>query len=212
MGGFPWTDVFGSGYKWVQKTTQSGFPTTWQGRGVLSSSHSGQVVTIDKMLQKAAALNLEGEVSLNLPKSPEGVYTVDNETTHFSEMKSIHFDQYTGEVIAQNTWDDIGIMMKSRLWLMAFHQRKVWNVEFCTHIGDSSSTHSVKHCCYLFYLYRPSPSGIKISGSEKGGIAIFPTIIISILGILLPLFGGKFDHYINRFQTIHKAQEISCSV
>ena len=34
-----------------------------------------------------------------------------------------------GEIIAQNSWDDIGIMMKSRLWLMAFHQGKfgTWN-------------------------------------------------------------------------------------
>lgn len=191
MGGFPWTDVFGSGYKWVQKTTQSGFPTTWQGRGVLSSSHSGQVVTIDKMLQKAAALNLEGEVSLNLPKSPEGVYTVSNETTHFTEMKSIHFDQYTGEVIAQNTWDDIGIMMKSRLWLMAFHQGKfgMWN--FVLILVTAVALTLLSIAAIYSYLYRPSPSGLKISGSEKGGIAIVPTIIISILGILLPLFGAS---------------------
>ena len=81
------------------------------------------------MIQKAEALNLDGEVSLSFPKSSKGVYTVSNQTTNFSQMKSIHFDQYTGEIIAQNSWADIGFMMKSRLWLMAFHQGKfgTWN-------------------------------------------------------------------------------------
>ena len=150
-----------------KKQPNSGFPTTWQGRGVLSSSHSGQALSIDKMLQKAAALNLEGEVSLNLPKSPKGVYTVSNETTHFSEMKSIHFDQYTGEILAQNTWDDIGIMMKSRLWLMAFHQGKFGTWNFVLILVTALALTLLSIAAIYSYLYRPSPSGIKISGSEK---------------------------------------------
>ena len=189
MGGFPWTDVFGSGYKWVQKTTNSGFPSTWQGRGISSLSSSGQAISIDEMLQKATALNLDGEVSLNFPKSSKGVYTVTNETTHFSKMKSIHFDQYTGEIIAQNSWDDIGIMMKSRLWLMAFHQGKFGTWNFVLILITALALMLLSIAAIYSYLYRKSKQDFKMNQGLNGRITLVPIVIICLLGLLLPLFG-----------------------
>ena len=49
-----------------------------------------------------------GEVSVSFPKSSNGVYTVTNQTTNFSPNEKYSFDQYTGQIIAQNSWADIG--------------------------------------------------------------------------------------------------------
>ena len=187
MGGFPWTDVFGSGYKWVQKTTNSGFPSTWQGRELVSKDNQSKAISLEVMIQKAEALNLDGEVSLSFPKSSKGVYTVSNQTTNFSQMKSIHFDQYTGEIIAQNSWVDIGFMMKSRLWLMAFHQGSfgMWN--FLVILVTALALTVLSLAAIFSYYKRKGHQELKIN--EKLKISIAPTIGICLLGILLPLFG-----------------------
>lgn len=187
MGGFPWTDVFGSGYKWVQKTTNSGFPSTWQGRGLVSKDNQSKAISLEVMIQKAEALNLDGEVSLSFPKSSKGVYTVSNQTTNFSQMKSIHFDQYTGEIIAQNSWGDIGFMMKSRLWLMAFHQGKFGTWNFVLIIVTALALTFLSLAAIFSYYKRKGHQEFKIN--EKLKISIAPTIGICLLGILLPLFG-----------------------
>lgn len=189
LGGFPWTDIFGAGYKWVQKTTDSGFPSTWQGRGLKSLPFQTKEISLDALMQKATELNLEGEVSLSIPKSSTGVYTVSNQTTNFSQMKSIHFDRYTGEVIAENSWGDIGIMMKSRLWLMAFHQGQfgVWNFVLILITAFALTLLSI--AAIFAYFKRKSKQKFKINQVRNTKIGLAPTFIICFLGVLLPLFG-----------------------
>ena len=189
MGGFPWTDVFGSGYKWVQKNTDSGFPSTWQGQGLTSKETSLKPLSLDEMIQKAQALNLVGEVSLNFPKSLKGVYTVTNQTTRLSEMKSIHLNQYTGNVIQQHSWSDIGIMMKARLWLMAFHQGKFGKWNFILILITAVALTLLSIAAVLSFFKSKSLREIKINPKHNGKTTLFPAVFIIVLAVLLPLFG-----------------------
>ncbi|WP_233890655.1 PepSY-associated TM helix domain-containing protein, partial [Tenacibaculum piscium] len=74
-GGLPWTDVFGSNFKWVQKVTNTGYPKTWNGRG-LASEVKGNIktISIDEMVAIANAQNLQGTVSIGLPKSAKSTF------------------------------------------------------------------------------------------------------------------------------------------
>jgi len=127
-GGLPWTDVFGSYFQWFQDKTQTGYPHTWDGRA-LSSTVTGTPFTLDQMEETARQLNLKGEVSIHLPQSPQGVFSVSNSTNELSATRMVHFDQYSGERILTHTWSDIGPLMRGRLWVMAFHQGEFgpWN-------------------------------------------------------------------------------------
>lgn len=188
MGGFPWTDVFGAGYKWVQNETKSGYPTTWNGRGFQSDVIDNPSISIDVMMEKAKALNLDGEVSLKLPKSKKGVYTVSNETTHLTQMKSIHFDRYSGEIISENSWGDIGLMMKSRLWLMAFHQGKFGAWNFALILGTAIALIILCLAGILSYLKRKPKGRLAVPKSEGLGKTT-PIMLTIVLAVLLPLFG-----------------------
>ncbi len=188
-GGLPWTDVFGNNFKWVQKVTDTGFPKTWSGRG-LSSSVKDKTLTIEEMVTIAKEQKLAGVITLSLPRSPKSTFSVANQTFPLNNQYKLHFDQYSGELIKGHTWSDVGILMKARMWLMAFHQGQFggwnWWLMFSIAIGLTVMT-----IAGLFsYLYRKTKGswGVpKVSKQFTVGKAVI--IFIIILGIVFPLFG-----------------------
>lgn len=187
-GGLPWTDVFGAGYKWVQSATNTGYPAAWNGR-TFSSHVEGVPMTLDQMVQVADSLQLTGEVSILLPQSEGSVFSVTNETSELSALSMYHFDQYSGQLLRQQGWEDIGSMMQSRLWVMAFHQGQFgwWNWFLMLLTAIALLFLSVS--ALLSYLRRkPKGSwGVPSSQDLKPGVLVASVVII--LGILLPLFG-----------------------
>lgn len=188
-GGLPWTDVWGNGFKWVQRQTNTGFPKTWQGRH-FRSTPQGKPLSLDQMLAKAQSLQLTGKVTLSLPRSPQSVFSVANQTSQLSHMRKYHFDRYSGKLIHQASWSDIGMLMKARLWAMAFHQGQfgAWNwwLVLLTALGLLL----LSTTALLSYLKRKRkgewsiptvPSHWQIG---KGLVAL-----IVFLGIFFPLFG-----------------------
>ena len=188
-GGLPWTDVFGSSFKWLQDKTHTGYPITWNGGG-MSSQINGSPLTLDEMAAKARVLNLPGEVSIALPQSPEGIFSVSNQTSHLSATRIIHFDQYSGKQLLALSWSDIGILMQSRLWVMAFHQGQfgLWNwylmlmIAFMLLAMSCSAIYS-----YLLRKKKGSWGMPKVPAQFRIGTGIIALMIV--LGIVLPLFG-----------------------
>ncbi|SOS76019.1 Peptidase [Tenacibaculum piscium] len=190
-GGLPWTDVFGSNFKWVQKVTNTGYPKTWNGRG-LASEVKGNIktISIDEMVAIANAQNLQGTVSIGLPKSAKSTFSVSNKTFPLTAQKKLHFNQYSGELIKAHTWSDVGFLMRGRMWVMAFHQGQFggwnWWLMFGVAIGLTIMT-----IAGLFsYLYRKQKGswGVpKVSSQFKVGKLI--VFILVLLGVLLPMFG-----------------------
>ncbi|GAB3647283.1 PepSY domain-containing protein [Echinicola sediminis] len=188
-GGLPWTDVFGSGYQWVQKQTDTGFPAAWQGRSI-NSEVKGQPLSLDDMVNEAEKLQLKGQVSIGLPKDEKGVYTISNQTSDVDKMVVYHFDQYSGELLYHGTWDDIGVLMKSRLWVMAFHQGEFgwWNWMLVLLTALALVVMSLS--AIISYVKRKKKGewgipDIPQNFSLGKGIAV----LVIVLGLLLPLFG-----------------------
>ncbi|ALU73938.1 peptidase [Tenacibaculum dicentrarchi] len=188
-GGLPWTDVFGSNFKWVQKVTNTGFPKTWSGRG-LTSEVKEKRMTIEEMVAIANQQKLKGTVSIGLPKSAKSTFSVSNKTFPLDAQKKLHFNQYSGELIKAHTWSDVGFLMRGRMWVMAFHQGQFggwnWWLMFGVAIGLTLMT-----VAGLFsYLYRKQKGswGVpKVSSQFKVGKLI--VFILVLLGVLLPMFG-----------------------
>ncbi len=191
-GGFPWTDVFGSNFKQVQKITHTGYPSTWEGHQ-LQSQPQGHPLTLDQMVLKAEALHLPGTVTLHFPKGPKGVFSVSNQNpSDLQTQKKIHFDQYSGEQILVNHWDDVGVLMRGRMWAMAFHQGEfgTWNwwLMLCTAIVLAVMSISALFS-YLFRKRKGSWGTPKVPTAFKIGYGII--IMIGILAIVFPLFGAS---------------------
>lgn len=189
-GGFPWTDVVGENFKRLQKVTNTGFPASWEGRQ-LQSIPNGNPMTLDQIAIKAEALNLPGTVSIHFPKGPKGVFSVSNQyPKDLHAQKKIHLDQYSGEVILSNHWKDVGVLMRGRMWVMAFHQGEFgkWNWWLMLSIAILLTIMSVSALVSYVLRKRKGSLGIpKVPMHFKVGYGVL--LLIAILGILFPLFG-----------------------
>ncbi|AUP79484.1 PepSY-associated TM helix domain-containing protein [Flavivirga eckloniae] len=188
-GGMPWTDVFGDSFKWVQKVTNTGFPKTWNARS-LKSHAEGKPISLDDMVTLAKSMDLKGEVSLGLPKDKIGVYSIYNTTFDLGAQKRFHFDQYSGEQLVHHNWEDVGILMRGRMWFMAFHQGQfgLWNWVLMICVAVLLTFISV--AALVSYLKR-KPDGKwgtpKVPAKFKVGYGVMALIVL--LGVVFPLFG-----------------------
>jgi len=160
-GGLPWTDVFGRGFKKIQNATESGYPDFWSGNA-FSSEVNGTMIPLDNMVTKAIELDLAGEVQISPPQAEDAVYTISNETSSLSEICIFHFDAYSGELLHKGTWDDIGSMMKARLWVMAFHQGEFGFWNWLLVLFTAIALFLLSLFAIVSYLGRRSSSGIEI--------------------------------------------------
>ncbi len=190
MGGFPWTDVFGENFKTVQKLTNTGYPSTWGGHQ-LKSNIAGTPLTLDQMVLKAKAIELPGEVTVSFPKGPKGVFSISNfNPSDLSTQQKIHFDQYSGEPILKLTWTDVGILMRARMWFMAFHQGQFGIINWWLILLTAIALTVMSVSAILSYLLRKRKKswGVpKVPASFKVGYGII--VILVLLSLIFPLFG-----------------------
>ena len=189
-GGLPWTDVFGSNFKQLQKVTNTGYPSTWQGNQ-LTSKASNTPLSLDQMVEKGKELALPGTVTLSFPKKPTGVFSVSNyNPSDLSSQQKIHFDQYSGKIILKHNWKDVGILMRARMWFMAFHQGEfgAWNWWLMLSTAIILGIMSISAIAsYILRKRKNSWSVPKVPATFTVGYGII--VLLILLSILFPLFG-----------------------
>ncbi len=189
-GGFPWTDVVGANFKWLQKVTNTGFPKTWHAH-TFQSTPIGKTLTLDQMIAKIAPINMAGEVQLAFPKGSKGVFSLSNTApAQLDAQQKKHYDAYSGSLLHASTWQDVGILMRGRMWFMAFHQGQFgsWNWILMLCIAIILAIMSI--AAILSYLLRKRSNTWdvpKVPDSFSVGYGII--IALGILSILFPLFG-----------------------
>lgn len=192
-GGMPWTDVFGDQLKWVQKQTNSGYPTHWRNsKGIESQvptgNHSAQ--GIDAIAEISQQLGLPGKVTITLPQSPNDVYRVSNRSLYLEDQQVIHLDQYSGQVIKSLNWDDVGVLMDLRQIFMRLHQGEYgkvnWVILFVVALLFSLTTLAG----LISYLLR-KPAGRWGIPKTPARFQVDKLLLLGIiaLGVVFPLFG-----------------------
>lgn len=189
-GGFPWTDVFGANFKKVQKITNTGYPSTWSGHQ-FKSDIKQEPISLDKMVSIVNKLNLDGNVTIEFPKGKQGIYSVSNELfSNQKDQKKYHFDQYTGKLIHKDNWQDVGVLMRGRMWVMAFHQGQfgAWNWWLMFFTGLALLIASLSAVVSYLLRKRKGDWGTpKVPKQFKVGYGIIGILIL--LSIIFPLFG-----------------------
>lgn len=187
-GGFPWTDIVGSNFKQLQKITNAGYPKHWRGFG-FNVAKGGEMISLDKIVKKAQELDLPGSVRIDFPKGPTGVYSIGN--TYFKDsslQQKNHYNPYTGKLVLQQKWEDVGVLMRGRMWVMAFHQGQFGNWNWWLMISVALFlVISTASAIFLYFLKKEKwflpkvPRGFVVSK--------FVILVIVFLGLLFPLFG-----------------------
>ena len=96
-------------------------------------------VTIDSVTAFAATLGFDRRYQLNLPGDETGVWTIShdsmsNDGPNPSADRTIHIDQYTGNVLADVRYADYSVYAKAMAWGIAFHEGDLgtWNLALNT--------------------------------------------------------------------------------
>jgi len=189
-GGLPWTDVWGSGFKKVQKMTNSGYPKNYNGKNLVSVLQNHTKVSLDEMVLIAKNLKLEGKVSIQIPRKKTSVFSIKNEAADITLQKVYHFDQYSAQKILSYNWNDVGSMRQTRTWLMRFHQGLFgpWNWYLMVVVSLLFFLSGIAGI--VSYILRKEKNDFGIPSVPSAFKVGYGVVLISILlGLFFPLFG-----------------------
>ncbi|WP_378184949.1 PepSY-associated TM helix domain-containing protein [Aquimarina sp. W85] len=191
-GGFPWTNVFGSNFKWIQQVTNTGFPKDWYGKGLLSTKDTTSL-TLDQMIDIARDLDLLGTTKITFPQHKDAVYTISNSyPKDLNQQVSVHFDQYSGKMVQKKEWQDVGLLMRSRMWVMAFHQGQFGNWNWVLMLCTTLFLSTMSLAAILSYTSRKKKGSWSIPNVPKSFTVSYGVAgLILLLGIVFPLFGAS---------------------
>jgi uncharacterized iron-regulated membrane protein len=161
-------------------------------------------VTIDSETAFAATLGFDRRYQLNLPADETGVWTIShdsmsNDGPNPAADRTIHIDQFTGNVLADVRYADYSVYAKMMAWGIAFHEGDLgaWklalNTVFCLGISLLSVSGAIM-------WVKRRPTGARLGAPPrpvdlpyaKGAILItlalslaFPMLGLTLLAVIL---------------------------
>ena len=149
-------------------------------------------MTIDQMVSQACTLGLPGQITIGLPKGPAGVFTVSNKAFYLEDQKVMHFDQYSGELVKEHTWSDVGILMDFRQFFMRLHEGEYGLANWIILLGTALAFTISTSAGLISYLIR-KPIGRwglpEVPAQFRAGKVLM--VMILGMGALFPLFGAS---------------------
>lgn len=153
-------------------------------------------VNLDSIVKQAELLGFQ-YYRVHFPRSETGVFTVSANTmsgdiTNPTHDRTVHIDQYSGQLLADVTWNDYNLVAKAMAAGIALHQgdvsvyNKVANTLICISFIVLAITG-----LFMWWVRRPSGQGklgvpptFSSAGVWKAGL-----ISIVIVSVLFPLAG-----------------------
>jgi uncharacterized iron-regulated membrane protein len=194
-GGMPWTDVFGSNLKWVQTQTDTGYPKNWMNAKGLESALPAintSSLDLDEVINIAQTFQLSGTLSIDMPTTSKGVYSIKNRALWLEDQQVIHIDQYSGEVVSAYNWNDVGILMETRQIFMRFHQGEYGLVNWLVMLAVGIAFIVMTCAGLTSYCMRKAKGSWSIPKvPARFNVDKTLVIMIILLGVLFPMFGGS---------------------
>lgn len=149
--GIPWTNIGGSWFRTLSNALGEGSPreanasahrselTGWSpplkaGQAAkidaLAStpSVSCEPISLERVKELAAAHNVPKPYTIALPVGPTGVLSVLSDRNQPFTRAFVHFDQYSGRVLADVRFSDYGLMGKFFLWGIVAHEGQLFGL------------------------------------------------------------------------------------
>ncbi|MFL1896744.1 hypothetical protein ACJRPK_13645 [Aquimarina sp. 2-A2] len=167
-------------------------PNDWNGITIIST-RDGLPITLDQMIATAKQEKLPGITKITLPQNKTGVFSVSNTyPLDQSQQVMLHFDQYTGKTLVKKKWNDVGVLMRGRMWVMAFHQGQFGNWNWLLMLFTALFLIIMSVAAITHYLVRKRKNiwGVpNVPSSFTAGYWVLGSIIF--LSIVFPLFGAS---------------------
>lgn len=152
ISGLPWTQVWGSGFKWVRTavgqegpgqewfvTLTSSHPqpsktdglSAWtingddEGDVTVTSEHpttKTKAISLDQIVKTVTARNMPAPVEISPPKGENGVWTSRSMIQDRPKRETLHLDKWTGEPVMHITFADRPFLEKLTSYGIAIHE------------------------------------------------------------------------------------------
>lgn len=141
------------------------------------------------MVAFAKRQQLVGDVFIQF-KQQGNTFTVSNRSFYLKDQQRFHVNKYTGEIIAEYDWQDVGIMMQVRQFLMRFHQGQYGLSNWYLVLIASLLFLFSNIAGLVSYLKRKTKGDWSLPKNKNSFVLTYGVIItIVALGIVMPLFG-----------------------
>jgi len=136
VSGLPWTEVWGTAFHTVQRDLNMSAPAGFHSRSVKStldknSASHQHPISIDHVISSAKEKGYYGEIKVKIPRSPTDTFAILQDSDDPAERASMHFDQYSGKILAESEWSKIPVMAKAVTYGIKLHRGEyfgVWNL------------------------------------------------------------------------------------
>ena len=132
ISGLPWTDVWGEAFHTIQRDLKMSAPAGFHSRELKSKYFMGaEQISIDQVIAEAKGRGYQGELNVKIPHNIRDTYAIQRNSDDPAERPSMHFDQYTGKVLAASDWEKVPLLAKSVSYGIKLHRGEyfgVWNL------------------------------------------------------------------------------------
>lgn len=155
-------------------------------------------VAIDSVAKFARGLGFVGRFQINIPGDETGVWTVShdsmsNDGPNPAADRTIHIDQYSGNVLADVRYADYSSYAKAMAWGIAFHEGDlgVWNLVFNTVFCLSVIGVSLSGLV-MWWKRRPAGAARLAAPPRPHDLPLWKgaAALVVVLGIAFPLAGA----------------------
>jgi len=156
-----------------------------------------QPQTLTEIEQRALALGFGPRYRINLPRDPQGVYTLSansmsGDIDSPGQERTVHLDQYSGELLAEATFADYSLLAKSMALGVGLHQGSMgwWNS-----LLNAAACLVVIVLCIsgivMWWLRRPARTGALAPPPRAMGLPSRNslTLILVLCALAFPLLG-----------------------
>jgi len=157
-----------------------------------SEPAKGTPIGIDKAVGIAEAAGIAKGYSMEIPSTPEGVYTASVFPDNLQEQRLIHIDQYTGKPLIDLEFAEFGTGAKVVEWGISVHQGQEWGLfnqllmlTGCIALITASITGIT-----MWWKRRPMGKIAAPQTEGEGRIGVIAFVIAVLIGILYPLVGA----------------------
>ena len=155
-----------------------------------STPSDTQSISLDQATQIAQNLQFKNGFGITPPSSETGVYTISLAATDPRHSRTVHLDQYSGEVLADIGWEQFGSVAKAVEFSSNLHEGKIY--------GWVNQLFGLIICLVIIFLcvsgvitwWKRKPAnqfGAPPESNQKTPLSIW--LFGIALGLLFPLFG-----------------------
>lgn len=155
-------------------------------------------VTTESVVDFARSLGFAGRFQVNFPTDETGVWTIShdsmsNDGPDPAADRTIHIDQYTGNVLADVRYSEYSAYAKAMAWGIAFHEGDlgVWNLALNTAFCISVIAMSISGLV-MWWKRRPDAATRLAAPPRPRDLPLWKgaAIVVVTLGVIFPLAGA----------------------